>query len=70
MLKIKGNKEFVAWWEHWMSRIHPKQVSGTPMKSGEQQGTRNKDCERSSEKPETKVRGAHFSSVTGETRSA
>ena len=23
MLKIRGNKEFVQWWEHWMSRIHP-----------------------------------------------
>ena len=23
MLKMKGNKEFIQWWEHWMSRIHP-----------------------------------------------
>ena len=23
MLKIRGNKEFVQWWDHWMSRIHP-----------------------------------------------
>lgn len=22
MLRIRGNKEFVQWWEHWMSRIH------------------------------------------------
>jgi hypothetical protein len=22
MLKIRGNKEFIQWWEHWMSRIH------------------------------------------------
>lgn len=25
MLKIKGNKEFAQWWDHWMSRIHPNQ---------------------------------------------
>jgi hypothetical protein len=22
MFKISGNKEFVQWWEHWMSRLH------------------------------------------------
>lgn len=22
MLKIRGNKEFIQWWEHWMSRLH------------------------------------------------
>jgi hypothetical protein len=22
MLKIRGNKEFIRWWGHWMSRIH------------------------------------------------
>ena len=22
MLRIRGNKEFVQWWKHWMSRIH------------------------------------------------
>jgi hypothetical protein len=31
MLKIKGNKEFVAWWEHWMARIHPNRTpAGDP----------------------------------------
>jgi hypothetical protein len=27
MLKITGNKEFIEWWEHWMSRIHPHRSS-------------------------------------------
>ena len=31
MLRIRGNKEFVQWWEHWMSRIHANR-SGPPTK--------------------------------------
>jgi hypothetical protein len=27
MLKLTGNKEFIEWWEHWMSRIHPNRSS-------------------------------------------
>ena len=30
MLKMKGSKEFLAWWEHWMSRIHPYRIVGQP----------------------------------------
>ncbi|MGC2195937.1 MAG: hypothetical protein WA628_14765 [Terriglobales bacterium] len=36
MLKIRGNKEFVEWWEHWMSRIHPNRAlvgEGKPAKA-------------------------------------
>ncbi len=34
MLRIKGNKEFVAWWEHWMARIHPPRPQASDPQSG------------------------------------
>ena len=30
---MKGNKEFLAWWDHWMSRIHPNRTLGHPGKA-------------------------------------
>jgi hypothetical protein len=33
MLKMKGNKEFLAWWEHWMSRIHPHRTFDQPARA-------------------------------------
>lgn len=33
MLKMKGNKEFLAWWEHWMSRIHPNRTFHQPART-------------------------------------
>ena len=67
MFRIKGNKEFVTWWEHWMSRIHPNRARGSPAKSGENQGTRTKGSDRNDTR-ESKVRGAHFSSAREDTR--
>src|SRR5437868_13973346 len=68
MLKIKGNKEFVTWWDYWMARIHPNQVSGTPAKSSENQGHRTKRSDRNKDEREPKARGAHFSSAREDTR--
>jgi hypothetical protein len=69
MFKIKGNKEFVTWWEHWMARIHPNPGSGTPAKCRENQDTRTKHSDRNNDTQEPKVRGAHFTSARGEPRS-
>ena len=38
MLKIKGNREFFQWWEHWMSRLHPNHTLISDSKSTENPG--------------------------------
>jgi hypothetical protein len=43
MLKIKGNKEFSQWWDHWMSRIHSNSVS---IRENHTAATRNSDGRR------------------------
>jgi hypothetical protein len=44
MLKIRGNKEFVQWWDHWMARIHPHRSGPqtTPTALPEQESGREK----------------------------
>jgi len=29
MLNIKGNREFVKWWNYWMERIHSNKQAST-----------------------------------------
>jgi len=41
---IKGNKEFIEWWEHWMSRIHAK--PHLQKLSTESDANHGKDCEQ------------------------
>ncbi len=38
MLKIKGNREFFHWWEHWMSRLHPNHTLISDSKSRKNTG--------------------------------
>ncbi len=45
MLKIRGNKEFIQWWEHWMSRIHSNRY-----------GVETTSAERSDQETEKKKR--------------
>ncbi len=41
MFKIKGNREFWQWWEHWTSRIYAERHSPTnTVEKGDKQGNR------------------------------
>jgi len=41
---IKGNKEFIEWWEHWMSRIHSKPPFAETL--DRVRANHGKDCEQ------------------------
>lgn len=48
MLRIRGNKEFVQWWEHWMSRIHANRSrpqTKPPHRPSEEPGRESKQRE-------------------------
>lgn len=64
MLKIKGNKEFVAWWEHWMARIHPSRTQASNPKSANSRTKARRSDPRASLDPSP----APFCTVEGRTR--
>ncbi len=65
MLKIKGNREFWQWWDHWTSRLHSDRLQqsnpGNP-------GNPNKDepfLTRTSQSKKKKQRAKLVTAITG-----
>ena len=52
MVKIRGNKEFIQWWEHWMSRIHSNRP-GAATRSAETPTQEAQNKNRENEPSET-----------------
>jgi hypothetical protein len=56
MLNIKGNREFVKWWDLWMSRIHPNRDSISENQPATNTRTNQKGVDSQSRARERRVR--------------
>jgi hypothetical protein len=63
MLKIKGNKEFSQWWDHWMSQIQPNRVS---TEENHTAATRNSDPKVSDSRAPVNPRRVRLPPTEGE----